>query len=109
MPKHYEAELAVYDLNSGVIREEKTLTVNHPAYINGFKVYLMDMTGDRAALFIKYNPGEYVVLIGVALTVAGTFLACFSGFTKPKKSGTARDGGPSDGGAPRAAKGGESG
>ena len=87
MPERYEAKIAVIEKSTGVVRREETLTVNHPKYINGYKIYLMDqaMGGSYARLLIKYNPGEYAVLIGIACLVAGTFLSCFTGFAGRKK------------------------
>ena len=95
MPKYYEATVAVINKNSGVTVREEKLTVNHPKYINGYKIYLMDKSaatpgdpssdGRFALLLIKYNPGEYAVLIGIACLVAGTFLSCFTGFADRRK------------------------
>ena len=88
-PKHYEAVLGIYDGN-GVQKDQFVLTVNHPVYINGCKIYLNSLMGDFGArLIIKYNPGEYIVLAGIVVLLAGIFLACFSGFRKTagKKGG----------------------
>ena len=95
-PKYFEAVVSVKDVNSGLIREEKTLTVNHPQYIDGYKIYLMSVmpTCKGAVLLIKYNPGEFIVIIGIAALICGTFAACFSGFAqrkaKPQKEGKRR-------------------
>lgn len=81
-PKHYEAKFGIYDEN-GVQKDQFVLTVNHPVYINGYKIYLNSLMGDLGArLIIKYNPGEYIVLVGIAVLLTGIFLACFSGFRK---------------------------
>ena len=56
----------------------------------GCKIYLNSLMGDLGArLIIKYNPGEYIVLAGIVVLLAGIFLACFSGFRKTagKKGG----------------------
>ncbi|MBQ9467474.1 MAG: cytochrome c biogenesis protein ResB [Clostridia bacterium] len=86
-PKRYEATVVLKDKQSGLILEEKTLTVNHPQYIDGYKIYLMNVTSDSdgAVLYIKNNPAEYVVIAGVAALITGTFLSCFTGLSSWKK------------------------
>ena len=90
-PKHYEATLAFYDRTGLQKKDEKVLTVNHPVRVDGYKIYLMnvDAAGDGASLLVKYNPGEYVVIIGIVTLLAGTYLMCFSGFEKRKGGGEA--------------------
>ena len=83
-PKYYEATIVMKDKNSGLVTEEKVLTVNHPQYVGEYKIYLMNVTPalDGAVLLIKYNPGEYPVLIGIAALVFGAFLSCFTGLRR---------------------------
>ena len=88
-PKYYEAVLAFYDRATLNKTGEKTLTVNHPLRVDGYKIYLMSEDADNgiATLLFKYNPGEYVVLIGIVTLFAGTFVMCFSGFERKRKGG----------------------
>ena len=88
-PKHYEAVLSFYDRATLAKTGEKTLTVNHPLRVDGYKIYLMSEDADNgfAWLLLKYNPGEYVVLIGIVTLTAGAFVMCFSGFERKRKGG----------------------
>lgn len=89
-PKHYEATLGFYERSSGIMKRKESLTVNHPLRIGGYKVYLMDMSGDRtsATLLFKYDRGEYIILSGIAVLLCGTFLMCFSGLPKRRRGET---------------------
>ena len=100
-PKNYKAVIGLYDVLSGVRVDSKTLMMNKPARIEGYKIYLVNiypegslsMAGGGVGLLFKYNPGEYVVLFGFAVTLAGIILSCFSGIKRlnDKKKQTCKD------------------
>ncbi len=91
-PRYYEAKLAFYNMSAEQKVGEKILTVNHPARVEAYKIYLMsiDKGGSGAILLVKYNPGEYVTILGICTLLSGTFVMCFSGFEKKRKSGDVR-------------------
>lgn len=78
--KHYEATLGILEAGEEVT---KGLTVNHPLYYGGWKIYLMAVTADptygyeRVQLLIKRDPGEILSTTGILLTIFGTFTMCF--------------------------------
>ena len=97
--KNYEAEIGLYDKASGTLVETKKLSMNRPARIDGYKVYLMNLypaggtVGQNGellypdggvGLLFKHNPGEYVTIFGFAVSLAGVFLSCFAGVKKLK-------------------------
>ena len=78
--RHYQATLGFLEAGEEVTRE---LTVNHPLYYGGWKIYLMAVTADpvygyeKVQLLIKRDPGEILSTTGILLTVFGTFSMCF--------------------------------
>ena len=83
--RHYEAMVEFF-LSDGTI-ETVPLTVNHPIYRGGWKIYLMNV-GDspygyeQVNLLMKKDPAEFISVAGIILTVLGTFMMCLL----PKKS-----------------------
>lgn len=84
--KHYEATVEFF-LSDGAV-EIIPLTVNHPIYRSGWKIYLMN-TGtsvygyEQVELLIKKDPAEFLSVAGIVLTILGTFMMCIM----PKKTG----------------------
>lgn len=77
--KHYEASLEFF-LNDGTI-ETESLTVNHPIYRGGLKIYLMNVGlspygYEQVNLLIKNDPAEFLSVAGIILTILGTFMMC---------------------------------
>ena len=81
MDKYYEAELLIYPEGKDVITEK--LAVNHTRRINGWKIYLMSYAPagsenpETITMLFKYDPGEYITLVGIWLTMIGAFAICF--------------------------------
>ncbi len=75
-PKHYQADVVVYNAETDTNSEE-VLTVNHPLRVNGWKVYLMSCEENYVQLVFKKDPGEAIVIIGMCLTMIGAVIACF--------------------------------
>lgn len=74
--KYFEASLVIYNREKGVNTEEK-LSINHPLRVNGWKIFLQQHGSGVVQLVLKYDPGEYIVLVGMWMIVLGTFLCCF--------------------------------
>lgn len=77
--KHYDAEVEFF-LRDGTV-ETLHLTVNHPIYRGGWKIYLMSVGTstygyEQVTLLIKNDPAEFVSVAGIALVVLGTFMMC---------------------------------
>ena len=78
--KHYEATLGILD---GEDEALKSLTVNHPIYVNGWKIYLMSASQnllygyDEVSLMFKRDPGEILSTSGIILTILGVFSMSF--------------------------------
>ncbi len=79
--KHYEATVEFYNTDGST--EQVSLTVNHPIYRNGWKIYLMDIGVhelygyQRVQLMIKDDPTEFLSVAGILLIIIGTFMMCF--------------------------------
>lgn len=79
--KHYEATMEF--LNTDGTVETASLTVNHPIYRNGWKIYLMNVGTDpvygyqTVHLMIKSDPTEFLSVAGIWLIILGTFVMCF--------------------------------
>ncbi|MBQ7365213.1 MAG: cytochrome c biogenesis protein ResB [Clostridia bacterium] len=79
--KHYEATVGF--LKSDGTEEKVSLTVNHPIYRNGWKIYLMNVSENQpfgyteVQLLFKKDPTEFLSTSGIILTVIGTFMMCF--------------------------------
>lgn len=79
--KHYEATVGF--LKSDGTEERVSLTVNHPIYRNGWKIYLMNVAENdpfgftEVQLVVKKDPTEFLSTAGIILTVLGTFMMCF--------------------------------
>ena len=86
-PHYYGATVSLCSKDSGLALQSATLSVNHPKYINGCKIYLMSIQNGGAVILIKNNPGEFPVLIGIAALVLGTFLSCFTGLARKRREG----------------------
>lgn len=92
-PSHYEAKFvlasAEYEEYYGSEDSPLILTVNHPVYKGGWKIYLMAVSGSGNAQYVtlmfKKDPGEIVTLIGIVLLVAGSFISAFMPTGKPKE------------------------
>lgn len=82
--KYFEASVVVYNREENTNTEE-VLIVNHPIRVNGWKIYLQSHGAGVVQLVLKYDPGEYIVLIGMWMLVFGTILSCFV----RRKEGTA--------------------
>ena len=83
--RHYEAMMEFF-LSDGTI-ETVPLTVNHPIYRGGWKIYLMNVGVspygyEQINLLMKKDPAEFISVAGIILTVLGTFMMCLL----PKKS-----------------------
>lgn len=83
--RHYEATLEFF-LSEGTT-ETIPLTVNHPIYRCGWKIYLMNVNTslygyEQINLLIKNDPAEFISVAGIILIVLGTFMMCIL----PKKS-----------------------
>lgn len=83
--RHYEATLEFF-LSDGTI-ETAPLTVNHPIYRCGWKIYLMNVGTspygyEQVNLLMKKDPAEFISVAGIILTVLGTFMMCLL----PKKT-----------------------
>jgi len=78
--KHYEATLDILDGENAI---EKSLTVNHPIYYNGWKIYLMSVAEapfygyEEVHLMFKRDPGEILSTSGIILTILGVFAMSF--------------------------------
>lgn len=77
--KHYDAEVEFF-LRDGTV-ETLHLTVNHPIYRGGWKIYLMSVGTspygyEQVTLLIKNDPAEFVSVAGIALIILGTFMMC---------------------------------
>ena len=97
--KHYEATVEFLNSEDGTV-DQVSLTVNHPIYRNGWKIYLMDVGTNQALgdqqvqLMLKKDPTELLTVAGILLTVVGTFMMCFVPKGAYKKSdGVAQKGG----------------
>jgi hypothetical protein len=85
MPKQYFITIEFLD-GARVIVETKEISINHPVRFNGWKIYLMsydDKTlsedGSPTVMFrmlFKHDPGEFVALAGIIMTIAGTICMC---------------------------------
>lgn len=76
--KYYEATLRIMPEGSREI-EEHALIVNGPHRESGWKIYLMNydrMSESAVQLMLKYDPGEYITLAGIWLTIAGSVIMC---------------------------------
>ncbi len=86
--KHYEATLDILDGDGSV---EKSLTVNHPLYHRGWKIYLMSVMTDpvygheEVSLTFKRDPGEILSTSGIILTILGAFASSFLRPTSKKE------------------------
>ena len=80
--KHYDATVEFLNSEDGTT-EQVSLTVNHPIYRNGWKIYLMDVGTNQVfgyqqvQLMLKKDPTEFVSVAGILLTIIGTFMMCF--------------------------------
>jgi len=83
--EHVEVTAVLQDRKTGEI-VEKEFTINNPVNFSGWKVILMDAHEDvgDVQFFMKYDPGEYITLAGMWLTIIGSFACAFLTF-KPKK------------------------
>ncbi len=76
--KYYEATLLIMPEGSREI-EEDALVLNGPHRESGWKIYLMNydrMGGSAVQLMLKHDPGEYISLSGIWLTIAGSVIMC---------------------------------
>ena len=79
-PKYYEATIEFLNADNTV--DTETLTVNHPLYRNGWKLYLMDVGTNyygfqEVQIMFKQDPTEFLSDAGIVLLVIGTFMICF--------------------------------
>lgn len=91
-PKMYTAVLTVIDSESYETQVVE-ISVNKPAHINGFKIYLMSMDNSQqgATLLFKRDPAEFTITTGIAFLIAGSFIMCyFADFDKKKLGGGAK-------------------
>lgn len=91
--KQYYAGLSFADAVTLKV-DTAELSVNHTLHRGGWKIYLMsygyaaDGIGEYVNLLFRYDPGEYVVKIGVVILIAGTLLELLVGNAiRPKKEG----------------------
>ena len=79
--KHYEATVEFLNSEDGSV-DKISLTVNHPIYRNGWKIYLMDVGTNpnfgyqQVQLMFKKDPTEFLSVSGIILTIVGTFMMC---------------------------------
>ena len=100
--KSYLGDVTIVNNETQESRED-TISVNHPLRVNGWKIYLMsyDETQNAAAFIFKYDPGEYIVTVGMVMIIVGSFIACFvrprqaaaSGKNETKKPGSKKKAG----------------
>lgn len=60
--------------------EKRSVSVNHPTQFKGWRFYLMsyDQNNRRyVQLSVRRDPGRRAVIIGIWLTLAGSFIFCF--------------------------------
>lgn len=80
--KHYDATVEFLNSEDGSV-EQVSLTVNHPIYRNGWKIYLLDVGTNQVfgyqqvQLMLKKDPTELLTVAGILLTILGTFMMCF--------------------------------
>ncbi len=77
--KFYDAKLKL--VKRGVADPiYETFRVNHPVRVNGWKIYLMNYeetpSGKVVYIMLKNNPGEYITLAGIWMTIIGGFIMC---------------------------------
>jgi ResB-like family. len=81
---------------SAVLQDRKTgdnitkkFTINNPVNFSGWKIILMAADEDSGAVqfFVKYDPGEYITLTGMWLTIIGAFACAFLTFKTKKAEG----------------------
>jgi len=82
--KWYEVKVTV---NRSGIPENEILAVNNPVRANGWKMYLIDYSGKSIGVLFKYDPGEYISLMGLWMIISGSFIMCFSGMRRKVKAG----------------------
>ena len=89
-PKMYYAVLSVVENGSSVPKTFE-ISVNKPLRLNGYKIYLMAISNDGqsgATFLFKKDPAELTITLGMASTIIGAFLMCYSsGFVLKKKAG----------------------
>lgn len=79
--KHYEATVEL--LYPDGKTETRSLSVNNPLRVRGWKLYLMDVGIDevygyeKVHVTFKRAPTEFLSTSGIILTILGTFLMCF--------------------------------
>lgn len=79
--KRYDATMEFY--NTDGTAEQVSLTVNHPIYRNGWKIYLMSVHENgvygyqQVQLMFKKDPTEFLSTAGIVLIILGTFMMCF--------------------------------
>ena len=76
--KFYEATLKIMPEGTREV-ETHSLTVNHPHREDGWKIYLMNYDraeGSAVQLLLKRDPGEYICLAGIWLSIAGSVMMC---------------------------------
>ncbi len=94
--RYYEATVEFF-LSDGTI-EKLPLSVNHPIYRNGWKIYLMNVGVnapygyEQVNLLLKKDPAEFLSVAGIILTISGTFMMCFLPKQKPSYKKTRADG-----------------
>ena len=97
--KHYEGTVEFF-LSDGTI-EQTSLTVNHPLYRGGWKIYLMNVGVspygyEQVNLLMKKDPAEFLTTAGIVLIIVGTFMMCLlpkgkSDFRRKKRGVTVND------------------
>lgn len=83
-PKQYYAELAFADSITLKI-DKMSLSVNHPIYRGGKKIYLMGESDGTVNLLIREDPGEYSVKAGAVLVIGGCICSLIAGNIKRKE------------------------
>lgn len=89
--KHYEATIEFRKSDGST--ETKILTVNHPLYYEGYKIYLMSAQENstygyqEVTLLFKQDKTEFLSDAGIVLTVIGTFMMCFGKARDKTKDG----------------------
>ena len=77
--RYYEATVEFF-LSDGTI-EKVPLSVNHPIYRSGWKIYLMNVGTspygyEQVNLLLKKDPAEFISVAGIILIILGTFMIC---------------------------------
>jgi hypothetical protein len=84
-PRKFLAELAI---ERDAVRSTRTVEVNKPATVNGWRIYLMSyhtQVRPSVQLLLRRDPGRGLVIAGLWCVIVGTALLCWRGRPAPDK------------------------